>query len=40
MENSIKTGELIEEHQVECCPEKVSHGVMDENVDVHLIHHD
>ena len=30
-------GELIEEENVECRPEKVSNGVLDENVDIHLV---
>ena len=30
-------GGLIEEENVECRPENVSNGVLDENVDIHLI---
>ena len=34
IESALKSGGLIEEHQIECCPEKVSNAVLDENVDV------
>ena len=36
IESALKTGGLIE-HQIECCPEKVSNAVLDVNVDVHLV---
>ena len=29
-------GKLIEEEQIEVRPEKISDGVLDENVDIHL----
>ena len=31
-------GKLIEEDEVECHPEKVPNALLDENVDIHLIH--
>ena len=31
-------GKLIEEEQVECRPEKIPNSVLDENVNVHLVH--
>ena len=37
IESAFKTGGLIEEHQIECCPEEVSNAVLDENVDIHLV---
>ena len=39
IESVLKTGGLIEEHQIQCCTEKVSNAVLDENVDVHLVCH-
>ena len=38
IESAFKTGGLIEEHQIECRSEKVSNAVLNENVDIHLVH--
>ena len=35
--SAVEDRRLIEEDQVEVRPEKISDGVLDENVDVHLI---
>ena len=37
IETVLKTGGLIEVHEIECRPEKVSNAVLDKNVDVHLV---
>ena len=33
--SAINDGKLIEEDQIEVRPEKISDGVLDENVDIH-----
>lgn len=35
--SSALVGDLIEEEEVECRPERISNAVLDENVDVNLI---
>ena len=35
----LNKGELIEENEVECRPEKISNAILDQSVDVHLIRH-
>ena len=37
LKSALKIGSLIEEHEIECHPEKVSNAVLNENVDVHLV---
>lgn len=37
IEKAIKRDLLIEETEVECHPEKLSHSVLDENVDIYLV---
>ena len=37
IESALKTSGLIQEHQIEYRPEKVSNAVLDKNVNVHLV---
>ena len=37
IESALIIGGLIEEHEIECHPEKVSNAVLGENVDIHLV---
>ena len=37
LKSALKTGGLIEEHEIECHSEKISNALLNENVDVHLV---